>query len=100
MKNDSNININSHPVRVFEVEGDNHFFANSHPYQVKIVGGGSSVDSYTKKETDDLLVALRERYDANNDGIVDLADYVVHGGGEADIDKITNSDIDRITNRI
>lgn len=88
------MDINTHPVRVYEVEGE-PFFANSHPYKVKFAGG---TDYYNKEETDALLTELRERYDANDDGIVDLADYVVHGGGGADIDRITNSEIDYIIN--
>lgn len=45
-----NPDINSHPVRVYEVEGE-QFTANSHPYLVKFSGG---TDYYTKEEIDEI----------------------------------------------
>lgn len=90
---DKKIDANSHPIKCYEVE-DAPFTANSHPYLVKFAGGKNY---YTKEEIDDMI----NFYDSNNDGIVNAADYAYDGpGGGGDIDRITNRDIDNITNII
>lgn len=88
------LDINSHPVRVYEVEGE-QFTVNSHPYLVKFAGG---TDYYTKQEIDEIV----NFYDSNNDGIVNAADYAYDspGGSGGDPNRITNQDIDIITNKI
>ena len=87
---DKKIDANSHPVRVYEVQGE-QFTANSHPYLVKFAGGA---DYYTKEEIDDIVTY----YDSDNDGIVNAADYAYDGpgGGGGDPARITNRDIDNI----
>lgn len=88
-----NLDINSHPVRVYEVQGE-QFTANSHPYLVKFAGG---TDYYTKDEIDEKITF----YDSDGDGIVNAADYAYDGpGGGGDPNKITNEDIDYITNSV
>lgn len=91
---DKKTDINSHPVRVYEVQGE-HFTANSHPYLVKFAGGA---DYYTKDEIDEIVTF----YDSDNDGIVNAADYAYDapGGEGGDPKRITNQDIDAITNKI
>lgn len=66
---DKKIDANSHPIKCYEVE-DAPFTANSHPYLVKFAGGKNY---YTKEEIDGMI----NFYDSN---------------------RITNQDIDNITN--
>ena len=53
---------------------------------------------YTKEEIDEIV----NFYDSNNDGIVNAADYAYDspGGSGGDPNRITNQDIDIITNKI
>ena len=76
------------------MEGE-QFTVNSHPYLVKFAGG---TDYYTKEEIDEIV----NFYDSNNDGIVNAADYAYDspGGSGGDPNRITNQDIDIITNKI